>query len=86
MNALTDWSHTSRGDLAYRAITPIPKGEVMTEEQLQKIPEVNAILWQDDDGPTSVIDSQGVAWMIGTYQGNLCKRKHGIPSTRKESL
>lgn len=33
MNALTDWSHTSRGDLAYRAITPIPKGEVMTEEQ-----------------------------------------------------
>jgi hypothetical protein len=51
-------------------------GKGMMEQDLRELPEVeNVVLWQDDDGPTSVIDAQGRAWMIGLYQGMLCKRR-----------
>ena len=46
-----------------------------TERDLREIPETDAVLWQDDDGPTSIIDSQGIVWMIGKYNGWLCKRR-----------
>jgi hypothetical protein len=50
----------------------------MTQEELDKIPQVgDVVLWQEEDEPTSVIDSQGVAWIIGWFQGVLYKRRHG---------
>jgi len=51
-------------------------GKLITEQDLNQLPEDNIhVLWQDDDGPTSVIDSQERAWMIGLYNGNLVKRR-----------
>jgi hypothetical protein len=47
-----------------------------TEKDLHLLPEIeNVVLWQGEDGPTSVIDSWGITWMIGKYQGFLCKRR-----------
>lgn len=64
----------------------------MTEQELMDLPVVeDLVLWQDDDGPTTVTDSQGRSWFIGicmaletfaaqyfgqgTHEGRLCKRK-----------
>jgi hypothetical protein len=51
----------------------------MTQQELELLPTVNnVVLWQPDDNePTSVIDVDGNAWMIGLYQGKLCKSNHG---------
>ena len=52
-------------------------GKGMTERDLRDLPEAkNVVLWQpDNDAPTSVVDSEGVGWMIGFYQERLCKRR-----------
>lgn len=62
-------------------------GKGMTEQELMALPKVNAVLWQDDDGPTSVTDSQGRSWMIGIYQGRLCRGGDGsiIKHTNKSA-
>ena len=53
-----------------------PNGIGMTQTDLEKLPEVfGVVLWQDDEGPTTVIDSQGRGWFIGMYKGKLCKCK-----------
>ena len=50
-------------------------GKGMTELELRELTEVkDVVLWQDNDGPTTVIDSQGTGWFIGMYNGRLCKR------------
>lgn len=49
-------------------------GKGMTEQELSAIPEVSdVVLWQDEDGPTTVMDLQGVVWFVGMYQKRLCK-------------
>jgi len=50
----------------------------MTEKELKELPEVNVVLWQDDDSPTTVTDFQGRTWFIGTHKGRLCKRRASI--------
>jgi hypothetical protein len=51
-------------------------GKGITESELANLPEVeNVVLWQDDDGPTTVTDSQGIGWFIGIYDGKFCKRR-----------
>jgi hypothetical protein len=47
----------------------------MTQEDLDKLPISNMVLWQDEEGICSVIDKYGVTWMIGIYNGVLCKRR-----------
>lgn len=65
-------------------------GTGMTEQELMALPEVNAALWQDGDGPTSMTDSQGRLWMVGRYQGRLCRGGYGrtlnIPSAQEEPM
>jgi len=47
-----------------------------TAKDLHLLPEVeNVVLWHGEDDPMSVIDEQGVAWMIGKHNGWLCKRR-----------
>ena len=50
-------------------------GKGMTQQELINLPEVDAVLWQEDGGPSYVIDSQGRKWVIGTHEGRLCKRR-----------
>lgn len=51
-------------------------GKGIIELELENLPEVkNVVLWQDEEGPTTVIDSRGMVWFIGLYDGKLCKRK-----------
>lgn len=53
-------------------------GKGMTESDLVAIPEVyDVVLWQDDDGPTTVTDQEGTRWFIGLYNGRLSKRVFG---------
>ena len=53
-----------------------PNGEGMTEQELKDLPEIkNKVLWQDDNGPTTVIDSEGAEWFIGTFNDKLYKRR-----------
>jgi hypothetical protein len=56
-----------------------PNGKGMTEQDLKDLPQSGpVVLWQpDDDGPISAIDSDGQAWMVGFYQGRLCKSRMG---------
>jgi hypothetical protein len=50
-------------------------GKDITQAELENLPEMDIVLWQDDDGPTTVIDSNGQAWFIGMQKGQLCKRR-----------
>lgn len=51
-------------------------GKGMTQEDLENLPEEDSkVLWQDDDGPTTITDKLGQVWFIGLYQGKLCKQK-----------
>lgn len=55
------------------------KGQQMTEQELENLPEVhNKVLWQNDEDPSFVTDSKGVSWFIGFYKGNLskCRMNH----------
>ena len=47
-----------------------------SETDLQSFPEVdNVVFSQDNEWIVNAIDSQGKAWMIKWYQGNLCKQR-----------
>lgn len=50
-------------------------GKGITELELSELPEVDLVLWQDYEGPTTVTDSQGIVWFIGLHDGKLCKRR-----------
>lgn len=54
-----------------------PNGKGITQQELELLPEVNTVLWQDDDGPQTIVDSNNQTWFIGIQKagGPLCKRK-----------
>jgi len=53
-------------------------GTGMTLDDLKQLPEVkNVCLWQSEDGPSAIIDDDGVKWVIGFNKGKLSKRKFG---------
>lgn len=53
-------------------------GSGITLTDLRQLPEVkNVSLWQNEDGPSVIIDDDSVKWMIGFYMGKLSKRKFG---------
>ena len=53
-------------------------GTGMTMTDLQQLPEVkNVCLWQNEDGPSVIIDDDGVKWVLGFYMGKLSKRRFG---------
>lgn len=61
-----------KDDLKGRNVEPNGKG--ITEQELRELPEVkDFVLWQEEDGPTTVTDSQGDTWFIGFYDGKLSK-------------
>lgn len=48
-----------------------------TQEELDAVPECEekVALWQEEDEPTSVTDSNGVTWMLGWHGVVFCKRR-----------
>lgn len=53
-----------------------PNGKGITEKELRELPEVfGMLLWQEDDGPARVTDSENVEWSLGFYKGVLSKVK-----------
>jgi len=51
-------------------------GAGITQQELELLSELNnVVLWQDEDGPTTVIDMNGKSWKIGTYKKNLYKQR-----------
>ena len=61
-------------------------GKGITETELAALPEADAVLWQDNDGPTTVVDSNDQTWFIGMYKGRLCKRRFPNKNTKIVSL
>lgn len=51
-----------------------PNGKGMTEQELKELPEVfGTLLWQEDDGPCRVTDSEEIEWSVGFNKGVLSK-------------
>lgn len=63
------------GEILEFSFSPNTSG--ITQKDLNSIPEMDkpVALWQEEDQPTSVTDLDGVAWMIGKYEGVTYKRR-----------